>query len=126
MYGNVIDIIEESHPKFTLNQFGGEEQQRHQAGVMKRRLNRPQPFDQDEVVYDQKYCPTEAHPNGHDIYTAEQLDDPAVREELGVSLLLKSDKMDEIYYLILYGIWVAHFREGVKIVARWNLANINI
>ena len=44
---------------------------RHQAGVMKRRLNRPQPFDQDEVVYDQKWCPTEANPNGHDIYTAE-------------------------------------------------------
>ena len=94
LYGNVIDIIEETHPKFSINQFGGEEQQRHQAGVMKRRLNRPQPFDQEEVIYDQQWCPTEANPNGHDIYTVEQLDDPAVREELGVS-----SKLQVWYYI---------------------------
>ena len=77
-------MIEESHPKFSINQFGGEEQQRNQARVMKRRLNKPQPFDQEEVVYEQMWCPTERNPNGFEVYTAEQLDDPVIREQLGV------------------------------------------
>ena len=90
LYANIVDILEECHPKFSIHQFGGEDSQRVQAGVLKRRLNCPQPFDQEEVDYDQVWCPTEANPNGHTVYTAEQLDDPAVREELGVSIVHKS------------------------------------
>ena len=86
LYGNVVDLIEETHPKFTINQFGNEESQRFQAGVLKRRLNKAQPFDQLEVDYDQEWCPTEANLYGHTVYSGEQLtNEPALREQLGVS-----------------------------------------
>ena len=83
LYMLACDNYQRSHKKFALKRFT-EEEQNIFPDIAMFRLGLWNPLDAEEVDFPYQKCPTVAHHEGFDMYTAEELDDPEIRERLQV------------------------------------------
>ena len=88
LYGNMVDLFNMYHPKYGLTYLGDEANQEEALEVTMFRMGLYNPLD-DEIDNIEHYTPiqAEAERAGYIMRTAEEIDDPLVREELQVLLI---------------------------------------
>ena len=100
LYGNSVDIYNQSHKKFDIS-FLEPEEQVEAAMVFMHRLNMWSVFQDPDGGFEEEFCPTREQ-NGWVMYTADQLtNDEELRAELWVIISLANSSLLNKYLVKL-------------------------